>query len=183
MAKKTTEKKTEKAPAKAKAAKAEAPIAAASAAALPWLSRLQHKPGARKRRTRIGLGEGSGHGQTATRGQKGQRSRSGDGKQVGFEGGQTPLLRRIPKRGFTNGAFKVVYQVVSLESIERVFKNQKDVTLDALKIHGLISGRALVKVLGDGELKRPLTVAAHAFSTSAKEKIEKAGGKAEVVAR
>ena len=186
--KKTT--KTEKAPAKAKAekttkksaAKAETPASAAPSAEA-WLSRLQMQPGARKRRTRIGLGEGSGHGQTATRGQKGQRSRSGDGKLVGFEGGQTPLLRRIPKRGFTNGAFKVVYQVVSLESIERVFKNQKDVTLDALKIHGLISGRSPVKVLGDGELKRALTVAAHAFSTSAKEKIEKAGGKAEVVAR
>jgi large subunit ribosomal protein L15 len=147
------------------------------------LSNLHMKPGARKRRIRLGIGEGSGHGQTATKGQKGQRSRSGDGKLIGFEGGQTPLLRRIPKRGFTNGPFKVVYQVVSIESIERVFKNQKDVTLEALKIHGLVSGRAPVKVLGDGELKRALTVAAHAFSASAKEKIEKAGGKAEVVAR
>ena len=147
------------------------------------LSNIARTPGARRRRIRIGLGEGSGHGQTATRGQKGQRSRSGDGKLLGFEGGQTPLLRRVPKRGFTNGAFKIVYQVVSLESIERVFKNQKDVTLDALKIHGLISGRSPVKVLGDGELSRPLTVAAHAFSTSAKAKIEKAGGKADVVAR
>jgi large subunit ribosomal protein L15 len=144
---------------------------------------LQGKPGARKRRIRIGLGEGSGHGQTATRGQKGQRSRSGDGKMLGFEGGQTPLLRRVPKRGFTNGPFKIVYQVVSLESIERVFKNQKEVTLDALKIHGLISGRSPVKVLGDGELTRAYTVAAHAFSGPAKTKIEKAGGKAEVVAR
>ena len=189
MATKKTTTKTTKAPAKAKAAKApkaeaktEASAPAASGSA-SWLSSLQMKPGARKRRTRIGLGEGSGHGQTATRGQKGQRSRSGDGKLIGFEGGQTPLLRRIPKRGFTNGAFRVVYQVVSIESIDRVFKNQKEVNLDALKIHGLISGRAPVKVLGDGELKRPLTVAAHAFSASAKEKIEKAGGKAEVVAR
>jgi large subunit ribosomal protein L15 len=147
------------------------------------LSNIVGKPGARKRRIRLGIGEGSGHGQTATKGMKGQRSRSGDGKLIGFEGGQTPLLRRIPKRGFTNGAFKTVYQVVSIESIERVFKNQKDVSLEALKIHGLVSGRAPVKVLGDGELKRALTVAAHAFSASAKEKIEKAGGKAEVVAR
>lgn len=147
------------------------------------LHALAHTPGSRKRRLRIGLGEGSGHGQTATRGQKGQRSRSGDGKMPGFEGGQTPLLRRVPKRGFTNGAFKTVYQVVSLQSIERVFKNQKEVTLDALKIHGLVSGRTPVKVLGDGDLTRSYTVAAHAFSASAKTKIEKAGGKAEVVAR
>jgi len=187
MATKKTTTKTEKAaaPKKAAAKKAteKAETTQATAPATPWLSRIQMAPGARTRRTRIGLGEGSGHGQTATRGQKGQRSRSGDGKLIGFESGQTPLLRRIPKRGFTNGAFKVVYQVVSIESIERVFKNQKEVNLDALKIHGLISGRAPVKVLGDGELKRPLTVAAHAFSASAKEKIEKAGGKAEVVAR
>ncbi|MDE2039724.1 MAG: 50S ribosomal protein L15 [Elusimicrobia bacterium] len=147
------------------------------------LSQLKPMLGARRRRIRLGFGEGSGHGQTATRGQKGQRSRSGDGKLVGFEGGQTPLLRRVPKRGFTNGAFKTVYQVVSLESIERVFKNQKDVTLDALKIHGLICGGAPVKVLGDGELTRPLAIAAHAFSASAKAKIEKAGGKPTVVAR
>lgn len=153
----------------------------------PWpkitLEGLTHTLGSRHRRKRLGLGEGSGHGQTSTRGQKGQRSRSGDGKMPGFEGGQTPLLRRVPKRGFTNGAFKVVYQVVSLESIERVFRNQKEVTLDALKIHGLISGRAPVKVLGGGEITRPYVVSAHAFSTSAKTKIEKAGGKAEAVAR
>ena len=145
------------------------------------LSNLQPTPGARRRRLRLGMGEGSGTGQTATRGQKGQRSRSGDGKLVGFEGGQTPLLRRIPKRGFTNGAFKVVYQVVSLESIERVFKNKAEVSLEDLRIHRLIKGKRLVKVLGDGELKRALTVSAHAFSQSAKDKIAKAGGKAEVV--
>jgi large subunit ribosomal protein L15 len=138
-------------------------------------------PGARTRRTRIGLGEGSGHGQTATRGQKGQRSRSGDGKLVGFEGGQTPLLRRIPKRGFTNGMFKVTYQLISLETLERVFKNKAEISLEDLRIHGLIKGRRPVKILGDGELKRALKVAAHAYSGSAKTKIEKAGGKAEVV--
>ena len=143
------------------------------------LSQLKPTPGSRKRRMRIGLGEGSGHGQTATRGQKGQRSRSGDGKMPGFEGGQTPLLRRIPKRGFSNGAFRVEYQVVSLETIERVFKNQKEVTLEALKIHGLINGRRPVKVLGDGSLTRPMKIAAHAFSASALEKIKKAGGEAQ----
>jgi large subunit ribosomal protein L15 len=145
------------------------------------LSNLKPTPGARRRRLRLGMGEGSGTGQTATRGQKGQRSRSGDGKLVGFEGGQTPLIRRIPKRGFTNGAFKVTYQVVSLESLERVFKNKNEIGIEDLRIHGLVKGRRLVKILGDGDLKRKLSVSAHAFSASAKAKLEKAGGKAEVV--
>jgi large subunit ribosomal protein L15 len=145
------------------------------------LHTLKPTPGSRKKHQRLGIGEGSGHGQTATRGQKGQRSRSGDGKLVGFEGGQTPLLRRIPKRGFTNGAFKVVYQVVSLESLERVFKNKSEIGLDDLRMHGLVKGRKLVKILGDGEVSRKISVSAHAFSASAKAKLEKAGGKAEVV--
>ena len=145
------------------------------------LHSLKPTPGARKKHVRLGIGEGSGHGQTATRGQKGQRSRSGDGKLVGFEGGQTPLLRRIPKRGFTNGAFKVVYQVVSLESLERVFKNKNEIGVDDLRIHRLVKGKKPVKILGDGALTRALKVAAHAFSQSAKDKIEKAGGKVEVV--
>lgn len=145
------------------------------------LHSLEAHPGSRRRPLRLGMGEGSGTGQTATRGQKGQRSRSGDGKLVGFEGGQTPLLRRIPKRGFTNGAFKVVYQVVSLETLESVFKNKNDIGLDDLRVHRLVKGRKPVKILGDGELKRKLKVSAHAFSQSAKTKIEKAGGTAEVV--
>ena len=145
------------------------------------LANLKPTPGARRRRLRLGMGEGSGTGQTATRGQKGQRSRSGDGKLVGFEGGQTPLLRRIPKRGFTNGMFKVTYQLISLETLDRVFKNKAEIAVEDLRIHGLVKGRRPVKVLGDGELKRALKVSAHAFSGSAKAKIEKAGGKAEVV--
>lgn len=145
------------------------------------LHNLEAHPGSRRKALRLGMGEGSGTGQTATRGQKGQRSRSGDGKMIGFEGGQTPLLRRIPKRGFTNGAFKVVYQVVSLETLETVFKNKTDIGLDDLRVHRLVKGRRLVKILGDGELKRKLKVTAHAFSSSAKAKIEKAGGTAEVV--
>ena len=145
------------------------------------LHELKPTPGSRHRRRRLGLGEGSGHGQTSTRGMKGQRSRSGDGKMPGFEGGQTPLLRRIPKRGFTNGPFRVIYQVVSLADIERVFKNQTEVSLESLKIHGLIKGRRPVKVLGDGELSRAYKISAHAFSGSAKEKIAKAGGAAESV--
>jgi len=145
------------------------------------LSNLKATPGSRRRPIRLGMGEGSGTGQTATRGQKGQRSRSGDGKLVGFEGGQTPLLRRIPKRGFTNGPFKVVYQIVDLASIDRVFKNKAEVSIEDLRIHRLVKGKKLVKVLGDGELKRALKISAHAFSQGAKGKIEKAGGKAEVV--
>ena len=147
------------------------------------LHQLYPTPGSRKKRKRLGDGQGSGHGQTSTKGQKGQRARSGDGKLVGFEGGQTPLFRRVPKRGFGNGAFRVEYQVVSLTELERVFGNQKEVKLAAMKMHGLVHGkRSRIKVLGDGELKHPLKIQAHAFSKSAKEKIEKAGGTAEVVA-
>ena len=145
------------------------------------LSNLQPTPGARRKRIRLGMGEGSGTGQTATRGQKGQRSRSGDGKLVGFEGGQTPLLRRIPKRGFTNGLFKVTYQLVSLETLEAVFKNKTEIGLEDLRVHRLVKGKRPVKVLGDGELKRKLKVSAHAFSASARSKVEKAGGSAEVI--
>ena len=157
------------------------PVAAAKTPELFNLHSLKCMPGSRKKHVRLGMGEGSGTGQTATRGQKGQRARSGDGKLVGFEGGQTPLIRRIPKRGFTNGAFKVTYQVVSLESLERVFKNKNEIGIEDLRIHGLVKGRKLVKILGDGDLKRKLSVSAHAFSASAKAKLEKAGGKAEVV--
>ena len=145
------------------------------------LANLEPTPGSRRRPIRLGMGEGSGTGQTATRGQKGQRSRSGDGKLVGFEGGQTPLIRRIPKRGFTNGKFKIVYQVIDLETLDRVFKNKAEISIDDLRIHGLIKGRKPVKILGDGELKRAIKVSANAFSTSAKAKIEKAGGKTEAV--
>ena len=147
------------------------------------LHNLRPTPGARRRPLRLGMGEGSGTGQTATRGQKGQRSRSGDGKMSGFEGGQTPLLRRIPKRGFTNGPFRRLFQVVSLESIQRTFKNQKEVNVEALRIHGLVKGRLPVKVLGDGDLSSAFKISAHAFSGSAREKIQKAGGEAVVIAK
>lgn len=145
------------------------------------LSSLSPKPGSRRRARRIGIGEGSGRGKTSGRGTKGQGSRSGDGKMVGFEGGQTPLLRRVPKRGFRNTAFRRHFQVVGLDDLARVFKNQVEVDLDALRVHGLIKGRLPVKVLGDGELAKPLKIAAHAFSKSAKAKIEKAGGTAETI--
>ena len=147
------------------------------------LSNLAPKHGSRKKGVRRGLGDGSGLGKTAGRGGKGQTARSGDGKMVGFEGGQNPLLRRIPKRGFRNTAYRTEFQVVSLDSIARVFKNQAEVSLEALRVHGLVKGRAPVKVLGDGSLDKALKVQAHAFSKSAAEKIQKAGGSAEVVAK
>ncbi|MEE8425416.1 MAG: 50S ribosomal protein L15 [Elusimicrobiota bacterium] len=145
------------------------------------LSGLKAKTGARRRRKRVGCGDGSGHGKTSCRGMKGQGSRSGDGNMPGFEGGQIPLLRRIPKRGFRNTAFRTQYQIVSLEALARVFRNQSEVDLDALRVHGLIKGRLPVKVLGDGELSRPMTVSVHAFSKSAREKITKSGGKTNVI--
>ncbi|MBI5594978.1 MAG: 50S ribosomal protein L15 [Elusimicrobia bacterium] len=147
------------------------------------LSGLAPKFGSRKKRKRLGLGDGSGLGKTAGRGGKGQTSRSGDGKMVGFEGGQNPLLRRIPKRGFRNTAFRTAFQVVSLADVMRVFKNTAEVSLEALRVHGLVKGQAPVKVLGDGSVEKPIKVQAHAFSKSALEKIQKAGGTAEVVAQ
>ncbi|MHB2027110.1 MAG: 50S ribosomal protein L15 [Elusimicrobiota bacterium] len=146
------------------------------------LGNLSPHRGARHRRRRLGFGEGSGHGQTSTRGQKGQKSRSGDGKMPGFEGGQNPLLRRVPKRGFSNKMFRKEHQIVQLSAIARVFKNQNEVTLEAMKIHGLISGRVPIKILGTGTLSRPYRVCAHAFSSGAREKIKAAGGEAVSVA-
>ena len=124
---------------------------------------------------------GSGHGKTATRGAKGQRSRAGMRMRPGFEGGQMPLHRRLPKRGFTN-IFRKIYAVVNLKDLEN-FKPEEKITPDLLVERGLVKklGDGL-KILGDGELKAPLHVSAHFFSKSALEKIEKAGGKAEVIA-
>lgn len=140
-----------------------------------------HPPkGARKRSKRIGFGMGSGHGKTATRGSKGQRSRSGSRTRPGFEGGQMPLHRRLPKRGFTS-VFKKHYALVNLRDLEEFAAGEK-LTPQVLLERGLIKklGDGL-KVLGDGELKAPLTVSAHLFSKSALEKIKAAGGTAEVI--
>ncbi len=122
---------------------------------------------------------GSGMGKTSTRGHKGQRSRSGSRMMRGFEGGQMPLHRRLPKRGFTN-IFKKEYAVVNLDRIAAL--GESTVTLELLRKAGLAGKRDLVKVLGDGELNAAITVQAHKFSKSAQEKITKAGGKTEVVA-
>lgn len=143
------------------------------------LSNLKYAPGSKKKRKRVGRGEGSGHGGTATRGMNGQMSRSGAKKKAWFEGGQMPLQRRLPKVGFNNKNFRTEYQIVNLDSLEKnssKFENGV-VNHESLKKSGLISsGNDLVKVLGNGELKSKLTVEANAFSASAKEKIERAGG-------
>ncbi|HXW14658.1 MAG TPA: 50S ribosomal protein L15 [Terriglobia bacterium] len=141
---------------------------------------LRPPEGAHKRSKRIGQGMGSGHGKTATRGAKGQRSRAGMRMRPGFEGGQMPLHRRLPKRGFTN-IFHKIYAVVNLKDLED-FKPEEKITPELLMDRGLVKKLgAGLKVLGDGELKAPLHIFAHLFSKSALEKIEKAGGKAEVI--
>jgi large subunit ribosomal protein L15 len=142
---------------------------------------LHPAKGAKKGRKRIGRGPGSGTGKTAGKGHKGQKSRSGYSRRYGFEGGQMPLVRRIPKRGFYN-IFRVEYQVVNLRDLERVFSDGETVSVETLAEKGLVrAGKNLVKVLGDGDLKKKLTVQVHKFSASARAGIEKAGGSCEVV--
>jgi len=145
------------------------------------LSVLHPPKGSRKRKVRVGRGMGSKLGKTAGSGNKGQKSRRGYSRRRGFEGGQMPLHRRIPKRGFHN-PFGVSYSVVNLEELN-VFPAGETVTPELLRAHGFIrSATDPIKVLGDGELKTKLTIHAHAFSAAAKEKITKAGGTFEVVA-
>ncbi len=149
------------------------------------LSSLKPAAGARKKRKRIGRGQGSGHGGTATRGHKGAKSRSGYRHLAGFEGGQMPLVRRVPKRGF-HSPFKKEFQIVNLERLEKLAANGKVqggvITPEVLAKLGVIKKAAEpVKILGDGELKAKLDVTAHAFSKSAQEKIEKAGGRAQLL--
>ncbi len=143
------------------------------------LNRLRAPKGS-KNRKRVGRGVGSGHGKTSCRGSKGLFSRSGGKLRHGFEGGQMPLIRRIPKRGFT-GDKDNVYQVVNLESLSSI-KNKDTIEPNDLMKHGLIrKATEPIKILGTGEISKPITVNAHAFSKAAKEKIEKAGGKTEII--
>jgi large subunit ribosomal protein L15 len=142
------------------------------------LSTLRPPKGATANRKRVGRGMGSGMGKTSTRGHKGQGSRSGSRLMRGFEGGQMPLHRRLPKRGFTN-IFRVEYRVVNLDRIAAL--GEKNVTPEILVKNGLAGKNDLIKVLGDGELKSAVSVQAHKFSKSAQEKIAKAGGKAELI--
>ena len=142
---------------------------------------LHPAPGAKRARKRVGRGPGSGNGKTAGRGHKGQKSRSGYSRRYGFEGGQMPLVRRIPKRGFHN-VFRVEFQVVNLRDLEKAFADGDLVTPEALVEQGLVrGGKRPVKVLADGELSKKLTVQAHKFSATAKAAIEAAGGTCEVV--
>lgn len=137
---------------------------------------LKPRPGSRHRRKRLGQGESSGHGKTSGRGGKGQTARSGSSIRIGFEGGQMPLIRRIPKRGFNNKAFAVRYIPVNLEALNQ-FDDGATVDETALRSIGLANGTGKrIKILGNGELTRKLKVTAHAFSASAKTKIEKLGG-------
>ena len=139
------------------------------------LSNLRAPRKANENKKRVGRGMGSGMGKTSTRGHKGQGSRSGSSLMRGFEGGQMPLHRRLPKRGFTN-IFKTEYEVVNLERLANF--DEKEITPEVLRKAGVVSKtNSLVKVLGKGELSKAVTVHAHKFSKSAQEKIEKAGGK------
>ncbi len=144
------------------------------------LHELKYTEGARRDKKRIGRGLGSGNGKTAGKGHKGQNARSGGGVRLGFEGGQTPLFRRIPKRGFTNFT-RVEYAIVNVEALNR-FEANTDVTPELLIETGLV-GKELngIKILGNGELNVSLNVKAHKFSKTAKEMIEKAGGTTEVI--
>lgn len=143
---------------------------------------LHPSPGSRTKKKRLGRGPGSGLGKTAGKGHKGLLARSGRANQIGFEGGQMPLARRLPKRGFTN-TFRIEYSVVNIKSLVARDKTSH-FDLAIFKEIGLIKGRnPLVKVLGSGDVDRPIVVEAHKFSDSARQKIENAGGQVKVIAR
>ena len=145
------------------------------------LNSVKPNPGAIKAKKRVGRGPGSGTGKTAGRGENGQNSRSGGGVRIGFEGGQTPLFRRLPKRGFTNARFKKVYAVLNLDDLNR-FENGAEVTPEILKDMGLIKNmQDGLKILGNGKLEKKLNIKANKFSKKAASEIEKLGGKAEVI--
>lgn len=144
------------------------------------LGSLKYAPGSKKKAKRIGRGEGSGHGGTAGKGHKGQRSRAGAKIRPWFEGGQMPLQRRVPKFGFTN-IFKKEFQIVNLKDLQKLEEVDK-IDPEVLLQRGLIKKKRVpVKILGEGEINRSVEISAHAFSASAREKIEKAGGKAVVL--
>lgn len=147
------------------------------------LSNLKPAKGAKQNRKRVGRGPGSGNGKTAGRGHKGAQSRSGFSYKRGFEGGQMPLHRRVPKRGFNNAEFRVEYAVVNLDQLEARFEAGATVTPETLRAVGLVRGKlGKVKVLGRGEVSKALTVQVHKFSGKAAEKLAAAGGSAEALA-
>lgn len=146
------------------------------------LNNLRPPRGAKKPKKRVGRGPGSGHGKTASRGHKGAQSRSGFRFKRGFEGGQMPLHRRVPKRGFTN-PFRVEYAVVNLDTLAEVFDAGSAVTPELLRERGIVrDARAPIKILGRGDIEKALTIRAHKFSETAVKKIAAAGGATEVLA-
>ena len=142
------------------------------------LNTLYPFPEERKTRKRVGRGSGSGLGCTAGKGNKGQNARSGGGVPAGFEGGQMPLQRRLPKRGFKNFPFKTTYCIVSLARLVAAFEGKTEISLEDIYGRGLADNGAPVKILGDGEISVALKVEAHKFSASAREKLQNAGGEA-----
>lgn len=141
------------------------------------LHNLKNNPGAKRRVKRLGCGESSGHGKTACKGHKGQKARSGGGPRPGFEGGQMPLHRRLPKRGFSTAMFRDIPGVVNLADLERVFEAGATVDESALVAAGLLNHKYdFIKVLGRGEITKALTLVVDRISASAREKVEKAGG-------
>jgi large subunit ribosomal protein L15 len=138
---------------------------------------VKPRPGAKHRHLRVGCGESSGHGKTSGRGHKGQKARSGGAIRPGFEGGQMPMHRRLPKKGFSNAMFQDKIEVVNVRDLERVFEDGATVNEATLRESGLINRTCdSIKLLGNGELTKKLTIQVDAFSASAKEKVEKAGG-------
>ena len=146
------------------------------------LSNLSPARGSHHRRKIVGRGVGSGHGRHATRGMKGQRSRRGDSKMIGFEGGQTPLLRRIPKRGFTP-PYPLELEILNVGDLNDTFEPNSEITPQLLLEKGVLNKKYPLKILGGGEITKPLKVSAQAFSKQAKEKILQAGGSVQVLQR
>ncbi len=144
------------------------------------LTDLKPKFGSKQKQKRLGRGPASGHGKTCGRGTKGQNSRTGGGTRLGFEGGQMPLIRRVPKRGFTN-KFKKTYSIVNLETLEKKFKANSIINPGLLKQKKIINKIGRLKILGKGNISKPLMIKAHAISKKAKEKVIAAGGKIELL--
>ncbi len=140
------------------------------------LYQLKRGEGSRRKKKRVGRGPGSGHGLRSGRGNKGQKARSGGGVRLGFEGGQMPLTRRLPKRGFKNALFKKRYAVVNLYSLEEQFETGTEITPQILRQRSLVKKNLPIKVLGKGEISKSLQIKVDAFSESARKKIEAAGG-------
>jgi large subunit ribosomal protein L15 len=138
------------------------------------LSELKWAPGARHHKKRVGRGHGSGNGKTAGRGHKGQNSRTGGGTRAGFEGGQNPIYRRIPKRGFRNAPFRKIFTVINVGQLDKL--SETTFTIDILR-KTIADSKKPIKLLADGELKKALTIEVHGCSETAKQKVEKAGGK------